>query len=379
MKTISIVSVLIIMLMVVGTAAAAVETGWTLGVPNTHDEPYVLVDFNEGSSSYSPVSCPVDGITFVAVSGDPWVYACMDLNVRNETSGSGNYLIHGNAGAWCGKNGNGGKVEFDYPVSHVSCLASIGTSLTMVAYDSNDNEVVNSGWAGNNLNTDTFTRMSVDRNESDISYVIIHDAGNYWLIDDLVVSREPTFVIGDVFNNKTEPIVVNWVDNAGSCDLTLTYDASIVRVVGVSGGDMDNMFTNSGDGWIRIGAYQGDNPGLNGSFVLANVSFERVSDGTCPLNITVTTYKDSSPAGIAMDYQTINGTYCSYSNGDVNGDGDVDMFDAMYLAKHVIGISLFGNIVDRVADVDGNGVIDINDAMYLAKHVLDIDGYEELR
>lgn len=188
-----------------------------------------------------------------------------------------------------------------------------------------------------------------------------------------------TFSIDDAFGVTTVPIMILNATNAGSVDMTLTYDASIVTVTGVSGGDMDSEFWNIGVGQVRIGAYQGSNPGLDGGFVLAHVSFEPVTDGSCNFGITVTTYKDATPCGTSMPCDISTGVYSSYLNGDVNGDGVVDMFDAMYLAKHVVGISGFGDIIDHVADVDGDGVITINDAAYLARYVIGITGYTELK
>ena len=40
-------------------------------------------------------------------------------------------------------------------------------------------------------------------------------------------------------------------------------------------------------------------------------------------------------------YIVQNGTYTAALNGDVNGDGVVDIADAIYLAKHVLGKSGF--------------------------------------
>ena len=88
---------------------------------------------------------------------------------------------------------------------------------------------------------------------------------------------------------------------------------------------------------------------------------------------------DATPGCNDILYTTINGTYLTFLNGDVNGDGEVTLSDAMYLAKHVIGIPGFEDIVEAAADVNGNGEIEISDAMYLAKHVLGIPGFEELK
>ena len=66
------------------------------------------------------------------------------------------------------------------------------------------------------------------------------------------------------------------------------------------------------------------------------------------------------------------------TNGDVNDDGEVTLFDAMYLAKHVLGESGFEKINEEASEVSGDGEVTLFDAMYLAKHVLGEEGFEVL-
>ncbi len=63
--------------------------------------------------------------------------------------------------------------------------------------------------------------------------------------------------------------------------------------------------------------------------------------------------------------------------GDINGDGEVDLNDAIYLAKHVLGWEGYEEIYAN-DDINGNGEVDLNDAIYLAKHVLGWEGYEDI-
>lgn len=196
-------------------------------------------------------------------------------------------------------------------------------------------------------------------------------------IDEAIIS------IGDGSGDVTLPIIVSDADNVGAVDVTLKFDPTIVTVTGVSDGDMDCTFTNIehvSDGWIRLGAIQGDNPGLSGQFTLLNIDFESVSsDAMCPLEISVTTFKDATPECVTLNHTTCNGVYTSSKNGDSNGDDVVDIADAAYIAKHVIGIAGYEQIDEDAADVNGDGIIDMSDAMYLTKHIIGIEGFEELR
>ena len=193
-----------------------------------------------------------------------------------------------------------------------------------------------------------------------------------------------TISIGNGSGIVTIPIAIEDGVNVGACDITLTFNASVVNVTDVTGGDMDVTMANLEhvhEGFVRIGTFQTDNPGLSGNIAFANVTFEPIggSGDTCSLNLSVTTFKDATPIGNEMPYIVRNGTYAILLNGDVNGDGVVDMHDAMYLAKHVLGITGFEVIIVEAADVNDDKVIDIADSMYLAKYVLGIAGFEELR
>jgi len=194
---------------------------------------------------------------------------------------------------------------------------------------------------------------------------------------------EAVISIGDGMGTTTIPIMITDAENAGAVDITLNYDPTVVNVTGVLGGDMDCTYTNTenvDEGWIRVGAVQGDNPGMVGEFTLLNINFSAVSSGaTCPLELTVTTYKDATPNCTAMTYTIINGVYTSSQNGDANSDGVVDIADAMYIAKHVIDIAGYEIIDAWAADVDGDGIVDMSDSMYLTKHILGMAGFEILR
>ena len=193
-----------------------------------------------------------------------------------------------------------------------------------------------------------------------------------------------TISIGNGSGIVTIPIAIEGGVNVGACDITLTYNASVVNVTGVTGGDMDVTMANLEQahvGLVRIGTFQTSNPGLNGNIIFANVMFEPIgaTGDTCSLNLSVTTFKDATNVGNVMPYIVRNGTYCTLLNGDVNGDGVVDIHDAMYLAKHVLDKSGFEVIIVEAADVNDDKKIDIADSMYIAKHVLGITGFEELR
>lgn len=192
--------------------------------------------------------------------------------------------------------------------------------------------------------------------------------------------------IGDASGTTSIPITITDAVNAGAMDITLSYDPMVVNVTGVMAGDTDCVYTNlehAGEGWVRFGAVQGGSAGISGAFTVITVDLEPVADGmSCPLEVSVTTFKDATPDGVAMLFTAVSGTYTSpvpVINGDANDDGTVDLVDATYIARHVIGIAGYEVIDVDIANVNGDAVLDMADSMYLTKHVTGIAGFEVLR
>lgn len=127
----------------------------------------------------------------------------------------------------------------------------------------------------------------------------------------IVSSDDSTIIgIGSGSGTTTLPITVTNGSNVGSVEVTLEFDPAVVKVTDMAGGDMEAVFWNIGDDQGRIGAYQTNNPGLNDTFTIAQITFKSVSSsGSCPLGILVTTFKDATPAGMTMAYTVSNGTY----------------------------------------------------------------------
>jgi hypothetical protein len=205
---------------------------------------------------------------------------------------------------------------------------------------------------------------------------------------DAAADGDTTISIGDATGTMTIPITIADATNVGACDVTLNYDPAVVSVT-VDGGAMDCTYTNienTGEGWIRVGAVQGDNPGLDGSFTLLDVTLTPVvDDAACALELTVTTFKDATPDCTPLTYTISSGTYTSpappplFVNGDANGDGITDIADTSYIAKYVIGITGYETINAEEADVNGDTIIDMADSMYLTKYLTGITGFETLR
>ena len=140
-----------------------------------------------------------------------------------------------------------------------------------------------------------------------------------------VVSADSTIGIDSGSGDTTMPLYVANGTNVGSIQVNLTYDPSVVNVTGVTGSNMDNMLANlehANDGCVRIIAYQSNSPGATGDFIIAQVAFKPTfNSGTCPVNIDVTTFKDSTPRGNKMAYNVRDGIYTAVGGGGGHGGG----------------------------------------------------------
>jgi hypothetical protein len=168
------------------TVQASIETGWPVGQPNTPRDPDdIFIDF-EGGIDGAQIQTTIPSIRFTTTNGLDWAYCDIRTGQYNVWP-EGQYVVNGNFCAWLGIEGAAGRIDFvGGGASYMSVLTSTYSGVQLDAYDINDNYLSSSGSAGSNLDTGTFTRLTVDAPEGKlIAYVMVHDSGNYWEIDDL--------------------------------------------------------------------------------------------------------------------------------------------------------------------------------------------------
>jgi len=109
-------------------------------------------------------------------------------------------------------------------------------------------------------------------------------------------------------------ITIKNATNVGVIDLNLCYKPSVVIVTDVKDSEFDviipNLVKNS-TGFVRIGAFQIENPGLNGSVLIARLKLKAIGkpSDVSPLNITVNEFKDATSQGNNILYTITNGTF----------------------------------------------------------------------
>lgn len=148
-----------------------------------------LMDFEDGVDSQS-IKSSIPGMSFTTTAGQDWVYADQRLpryNVHSveSTDKAGNYATHGNFFAWLGENQGTGRIDFSDVGQKTLGIAYSSLNATVLeGFDSAGTLVQRVSGPGN-LNTGALGQLSISGN---IKYAQVHDAGNFWLIDNLFVT-----------------------------------------------------------------------------------------------------------------------------------------------------------------------------------------------
>jgi len=189
----------------VSTALATVEENWPAGTPNTCKSSTDFFLSFEGGIDGIQIESTIPSMEFTTTGTLNWVYGDIRTGYYNVNhSGDLGYVTNGNFFAWLGTLGDQGRIDFlGGGASYCSVLVSTASGLTLDAYDSSGTLIATSGWSGNNAYSGKFTRLTVEAPAgTTIAYVMIHDTGNFWLMDDLCTDANkavipvPTRTIG---------------------------------------------------------------------------------------------------------------------------------------------------------------------------------------
>ena len=193
------------------------------------------------------------------------------------------------------------------------------------------------------------------------------------------------------------PIMVSSTSNIGATDISLTYDPDAISVTGVVANGtliaatdlIANHTATSGIVNISVASLYG----INGTGSIAVIQFhvDGSSSETSPLTLSrAEAYDlddpiydgDGNCTGYAeLDVTADNATFTVGAglpqDGNINGIGGVTLADAIYLAKHVAGMSGYDTLYAD-GNINGIGGVTLADAIYLAKHVAGMSGYDTL-
>ena len=144
-----------------------------------------FIDFENGVDG-EPIRSSIPGLQFTTTEGYDWVYGDWRTGEYNGPYPDGSYYSNGHFFAWLGPNQGAGRIDFTQGcATYLQVWVSSAAGLTADAYYSNGALADTASVAGN-LDTGRLARLRVEAPPGDcFSYVILHDTGNRWLIDDL--------------------------------------------------------------------------------------------------------------------------------------------------------------------------------------------------
>ncbi len=308
-----------------------------------------FMDFEDGNEG-AVIKSKIPGMFFTTTSGSDWIYGDWRTGNYNGPYPDGQYISNGNFFAWLGPAQGTGRIDFiGATAASLSVLTSTYSGIIIDAYDINDNLLASSGWATGNLDTGKMTKLIVVA--SDMAYVLIHDTGNYWLIDDLEVK--------DLLSNTRANLPVNFVVGAEDLDtinqgesklkqFLNTMNQNIIIILGWSGSEL-SIRVYRPDGSL-YNEYQSNTPPIEINIPNAELGewqFEitavDVPSDDYPFALVVGV-PDSDEDGIPdqddncpytpnpdqadSDSDGI-GDACAYTLGDLNGDDIVNYSDFM--------------------------------------------------
>ena len=146
------------------------------------------IDFEDKSDGYI-LGEEIPGVEFTSTDDKDWIVGAWSAGGYNgKYPSGGGYTSEGDKWAWLGTTQGRGIITFtEGTAGYFAILTSVNLeTLIIEAYDENDNLIVSSGWSSINFNTGTIDRLWVSSDDEDIKYVIIHDTGNYFVVDCVV-------------------------------------------------------------------------------------------------------------------------------------------------------------------------------------------------
>lgn len=127
-------------------------------------------------------------------------------------------------------------------------------------------------------------------------------------------------------------------------------------------GDAGNVISLTN---LKISSYD-TSVDINFADITAASDVNELLAGDSALIVPCCDYEEAIAAAEYMNYN-----YGSYTLGDVNGDGEIDMLDTLITLRHTIGLAELWGAKRKAADMDGNGVIDAIDVMHIMRYVME--------
>ena len=137
--------------------------------------------------------------------------------------------------------------------------------------------------------------------------------------------------------------------------------------------DHTRTFNYKGDNTYSLSTLSGNSEELSGNdgtirLVTLYVD-ESVTEGVYPIQISKASYSRPDGSLVSLPNTRTSVTVEDYLIGDVNGNGGVDIGDAVSIVNYLVGKES-SNFVEKAADTNHNGQIDIGDAVTIVNFLV---------
>jgi hypothetical protein len=154
-----------------------------------------FIDFESGYGRNNQPIDDITGVTFEVTGGYDWIYGDSTTGSWNTNSidlggswGTGYYQHYGYVFAFLGTDNNAGSGKIDFTNNDGTWFQTGYTSNSnfyLEGYDSSDNLIASISGPGNYQGADMgFLRIDAPAGQF-FDYVIVHDTGNYFLVDNM--------------------------------------------------------------------------------------------------------------------------------------------------------------------------------------------------
>lgn len=209
----------------VPTSARAAGTVRTIDDPDKYRcATSGVIDFESFDDAADLSAASFPGVEFTTTNGFTWRVGDFASGSYNGKYPNGSYTSQGTHWAWLGTSQGAGRIDLTVGnASDFSLLVSANTSVYLEAYDSSGTLLEKAGPTPLTLNTGKMTELRITRSAPDIDYVVVHDTGNFFLIDSICSDARG---VGDR-DDDHDGISDDWERNGADTDGDGTIDLDL--------------------------------------------------------------------------------------------------------------------------------------------------------
>lgn len=183
------------------------------------------------------------GVQFTTTGGFTWLVGDFATGRYNGKYPSGAYTSQGTHWAWLGAAQGSGRIDLvQGRARFFSLLVSAASPVHLEAYAANGTLLQTASSPRDNTHTGTMDHLVIERDQADIAYLIVHDSGNFFLIDSVCTDAPgippatvtPKYVaLGDSFSSGegVEP----FFEPGNDCHRSMAAYATKVETPGITG------------------------------------------------------------------------------------------------------------------------------------------------